>query len=82
LSLSHFLTPTEEPHRKILKVPQKALNGLTYVVGQPRRPGDTVTLVGRDGREELTALEQAQRIGTINYEFITRINPLIHKIVV
>lgn len=41
---------------------------------------DEVVLLGRQGREEISAEEIAQKIGTINYEFITRINPLIPRI--
>lgn len=43
---------------------------------------DEVVLLGRQGREEITAEELAQKIGTINYEVVTRINPLIQRIVV
>lgn len=40
---------------------------------------DEVVLIGRQGREEITAEELAQKIGTINYEVVTRINPLITR---
>ena len=39
--------------------------------------GDEAVLLGRQGKEEITAEELAQKIGTINYEVVTRINPLI-----
>ena len=45
-------------------------------------PEDEVVLLGRQGQEEVTAEEIAQKLGTINYEFITRINPLISRKVV
>jgi len=43
---------------------------------------DEVVLLGKQGREEITAEELAQKIGTINYEVVTRINPLIPRKVV
>jgi alanine racemase len=52
------------------------------VTGIPCRVGDTVTLIGRDGGEEIKAGELAARIDTTAYEVLTRINPLIKKIVV
>lgn len=44
------------------------------------KAGDAVTLLGRDGRKNISAEELAQLAGTINYEFITRINPLIERV--
>ncbi|MFA7662591.1 MAG: alanine racemase [Patescibacteria group bacterium] len=44
--------------------------------------GEKVTLIGRDGKVEVTADEWAKHIGTINYEIITRINPLVKRIYV
>lgn len=46
------------------------------------KPGDVVTLIGRDGDEELLATEVARRAGTIHYELVTRLNPLIERIIV
>ncbi len=42
---------------------------------------DEVTLLGRQGEEEITAEEIASKIGTINYEVVTRINPTIKRII-
>ena len=42
--------------------------------------GDIVTLIGKDGKEAISAEELAEISGTINYEFITRINPLIERV--
>lgn len=42
---------------------------------------DTATLIGKDGREEITAEELASLIGTINYEITTRINEKIPRVV-
>ena len=44
------------------------------------KAGDVVTLIGRDGREQITADELADLAGTVNYEIVTRINPLIERI--
>ena len=44
--------------------------------------GDAVTLIGKDGGREITADELAELSGTINYESITRINPLIERVYV
>ena len=41
--------------------------------------GDEVTLIGRDGRDEITAYELAQKAGVSYYELVTRLNPLIQK---
>ncbi len=41
---------------------------------------DEVVLLGRQGKEEISAEDLAQKIGTINYEVVTRINPLILRI--
>lgn len=53
------------------------------VTDVPRvRLEDEVVLIGRQGREEVTADELAAKIGTINYEVVTRVNPvLVRKVV-
>jgi alanine racemase len=43
---------------------------------------DEAVLLGKQGKEEITADEIAQKLGTINYEVVTRINPQIKRIVV
>ncbi len=43
------------------------------------RVGDVVTVIGRDGREEITAYEVARTAGVSHYELLTRLNPLIQK---
>jgi alanine racemase len=50
---------------------------LTDIAGA--RVGDVVTAIGRDGCEEMTAYEVAQRAGVSHYELLTRLNPLIQK---
>lgn len=43
------------------------------------RPGDVVTLIGRDGAGEVSACEVARKAGVSHYELLTRLNPLIQK---
>jgi alanine racemase len=43
------------------------------------KAGDLVVLIGKQGKEEITADELAKKLGTINYEIVTRINPLIKR---
>lgn len=48
--------------------------------GRGAKPYDRVTLIGRDGRDEIFAWELAQRSGTTHYEIVTRLNPLMERI--
>jgi alanine racemase len=43
---------------------------------------DEVVLIGRQGENEITAESLAAKIGSINYEVVTRINPLIKRDVI
>jgi len=43
---------------------------------------DQVTLIGKDGRDKITADQLATLAGTINYEIVSRINPSIPRVVV
>jgi len=43
---------------------------------------DEVVLIGTQGKEEISAEEMAEIVGTINYEVVTRINPLLSRVVV
>lgn len=43
------------------------------------RPGDVVTVIGRDGDAEITPYEVAGKARLSPYELLTRINPLIQK---
>jgi alanine racemase len=43
---------------------------------------DEVVIVGRQGKNSITADEMADISGTINYEVVTRINPLIKRIII
>jgi len=42
--------------------------------------GDKVVLIGRSGKEEITANELAKLAGTSAYEILTRLNPLMKRI--
>jgi alanine racemase len=44
--------------------------------------GDVATLIGRDGGEEVTVEELAELAGTINYEILARLSPLISRLAV
>jgi len=44
--------------------------------------GERVVIIGKQGRKEISVEELAQKIGTINYEIVTRINPLLPRIYV
>jgi len=46
------------------------------------KAGDNAILIGRQGKQEITADELAKKIGTINYEVVARINPLIRRVYV
>ncbi len=42
--------------------------------------GDVVTLIGKDGKEMISAEEVARGAGTTAYEIVTRLNPLMERI--
>ncbi len=44
--------------------------------------GDIATLIGKSGRESCDARFIAGRAGTVSYEFLTRLNPLIERYIV
>lgn len=46
------------------------------------KPEDEVVLIGSQGRETVTAEDIAATCGTIQYEFLARINPMIERILV
>ena len=46
------------------------------------KPGDKITLIGQDGTEKINADYLAEITGSINYEILSRINPLIPRIIV
>jgi len=49
--------------------------------GVKTRLGDQAVLIGTQGKQQITADELADRIKTINYEIVDRINPLLPRIV-
>ena len=48
---------------------------------QGAKVGDYATLIGKDKKESIWADELSRKIGTTPYEFLTRINPLIRRII-
>lgn len=53
------------------------------VTGIPCKVGDTVTLIGSDGKDNISAQEFAARMpATHHYEVMTRLNPLMERRVV
>ena len=46
------------------------------------RVGDEATLIGKSGKSEVSADDMAHLANTTNYEIVTRLNPLIKKIIV
>jgi alanine racemase len=52
------------------------------VTGIPCKVGDPVTVIGKDKGAEMNAWELAGKAGTIHYELLTRLNPLIEKRIV
>ena len=47
----------------------------------PVNEGDEVVLIGRQGTEEVTATEWADRIGTISYEVLCSIGPRVPRLI-
>jgi alanine racemase len=46
------------------------------------RTGDVATLIGRDGSDSVSAEELGENAGTINYEILARLSPLLPRLVV
>lgn len=46
------------------------------------KPGVVATLIGRDGKDEISAFDIAEQIGTIHYEVLARLNPLLPRVAV
>ena len=56
---------------------------ITVQVGKtPCRVGDPVTIVSAVEESGIGAFDCAQKIGTVHYELLTRLNPLIERLVV
>jgi len=52
------------------------------VSGISCKTGDTATIIGKSGNDEILARDIAELSGTSHYEFLTRLNPLMEKIIV
>ena len=50
------------------------------VTGTAVEPGDEVVIIGRQGDDEITVTEMADRIGTIPYELLCRVGTRIERI--
>ena len=46
------------------------------------KPEEEVVLLGEQGSNRITAEEIGEKIGTINYEVVTRISPLLPRVVI
>ncbi len=44
--------------------------------------GDFATLIGKSNGKEINAKEVARKAGTISYEILTRLNPLIERVII
>ena len=44
--------------------------------------GDEVVLMGRDGNEEVSCVELAEKVGTITWEITTRIGARVRRVYV
>ncbi|MCP3899526.1 MAG: alanine racemase [Desulfobacteraceae bacterium] len=44
------------------------------------QPGDEVVIIGKQGKEEITADEVANNIGTINYEIVSRLSTRLPRV--
>lgn len=53
---------------------------ITHIGGV--QPEDEAVLIGKQGENQITAEELADKIGTINYEVVTRINSLLPRVLV
>ena len=54
---------------------------LDPAVAEETATGDEVVLIGRQGTEEITATEIAQRLGTIAYEVLTSVSARVPRVV-
>ncbi len=61
-----------------------SMNMITVDISQIKDVGigDEVVIIGEQGKNMITADELAQRVGTINYEIVSRINPSLSRVVV
>lgn len=50
------------------------------VTGITVEPGDEVVLVGRQGGDDITVTEMADRIGSIPYELLCRVGTRIERV--
>ena len=51
------------------------------ITGKRVKVGDEVILIGKQGKNIISADQIAKNLKTINYEVVTRINPLLKRII-
>lgn len=68
--------------RRVRVLGRVSMDMTTVAVSQSIRAGDVATLIGRDGTNEIFAWEPSQKSGTTHYEFLTRLNPLMERIII
>lgn len=66
---------------KFAKILGRVSMDLTVVGPVYCRTEDVATLIGRDGKNELLAANIADKLGASAYELLTRLNPLMERIV-
>jgi alanine racemase len=59
-----------------------SMDMIAIALSSSARPGDVVTIIGRDGRAKVSALEQSINSNTSEYEFVTRLNPLMERVII
>lgn len=70
--------------KKVKILGRVAMNMIVVDVSRIKdvRPEDEVVILGKQGKQEITAEELAKKTDTINYEVITRISPLLPRFIV
>lgn len=59
-----------------------SMDMIAIALSGPARPGDVVTIIGRDGSAKVSAFEQSAKSNTSEYEFVTRLNPLMERVII
>jgi len=66
---------------KFAKILGRVSMDITVVGPVSCRAEDVATLIGRDGKNELLAANISDKLGASAYEFLTRLNPLMERII-
>ena len=90
-ALLHYNIATLEQFKAGIESVKKTSIPLIFGVSEGERKyldiknvklGDEVVLIGKSGKSEVSVDDMAYLADTINYEIVTRLNPLIKRIVV